>query len=229
MARETRTFAPIGDQGILVYLPDEAAAFRFATALRNAAFDWLIDIVPAYSSVGVFYDPIRIRHAEVHNLLQAFDTGRATASGPGALHVIPCCYEMQLDMQRVVEHTGLSPDEVIRLHADCEYTIYAIGFAPGFPYLGYLPPALCGVPRLPSPRLRLEPGSVGLTGKQTGIYPQVRPGGWNIIGRTPLTLVDVEDGYFPLRVGDRIRFRRIDALEFEKLKGERLQCDRAEQ
>ena len=94
---------------------------------------------------------------------------------------------------------------------------------PGFPYLGYLPEKLCGVPRLNSPRIRVEPGSVGLTGRQTGIYPLPRPGGWNLIGRTPLTLVDVADGYFPLRVGDRVRFSRIESSEYERLYGMRLE------
>ena len=77
----------------------------------------------------------------------------------------------------------------IALHVGTEYTVYAIGFCPGFPYLGYLPPPLCGVPRLESPRLRVEPGSVGLTGRQTGIYTEARPGGWSLVGRVPLTLV----------------------------------------
>lgn len=222
MAREKRILSAIGDQGILVYLPDEAAAFRYATALRNANLDWLIDIVPAYASVGVFYESTRIRHTDAHKALETFDAGSGSKAASGKLHVIPCCYEMQLDLQRVAEHTGLKPEEVIRQHADREYTVYAIGFAPGFPYLGYLPTELCGVPRLPSPRVRVEPGSVGLTGKQTGIYPQVRPGGWNLIGRTPLTLVDVVDGYFPLRVGDRVQFRRIDGDEFRRVEGQRL-------
>ena len=75
---------------------------------------------------------------------------------------------------------------------------------------------------LPSPRLRVEPGSVGLTGKQTGIYPLARPGGWNLIGRTPLTIVDIDNGFFPLRVGDRVQFTRIDEAEFRRLTGERL-------
>ena len=95
---------------------------------------------------------------------------------------------------RVAQLSGLPPDEVIRLHASTEYTVYAIGFCPGFPYLGYLPPPLCGVPRLEAPRLRVEAGSVGLTGRQTGIYTEPRPGGWNLIGRTPLQLVDVAAG-----------------------------------
>src|SRR5436305_14219057 len=113
-------------------------------------------------------------------------------------------------------------DEVIRLHSETVYSVYAIGFCPGFPYLGYLPERLCGVPRLESPRLRVKAGSVGLTGRQTGIYPEPRPGGWNLVGRTPLVLVDVADGYFPLRTGDRVRFTRIDAAEYRRLKGERL-------
>src|SRR4029077_12780703 len=123
------------------------------------------------------------------------------------LQRIPCCYDFQLDLDRVARHTGLRPDDVIRLHSETVYTVYAIGFCPGFPYLGYLPAALCGVPRLPSPRLRVEPGSVGLTGRQTGIYPLERPGGWNLLGRTPLQLVDVAEGYFPLRAGDRVQFQ----------------------
>jgi inhibitor of KinA len=129
---------------------------------------------------------------------------------------------MQLDLDRVVRHTGLAADEVIRCHMETEYTVYAIGFCPGFPYLGYLPPQLAGVPRLDNPRLQVEAGYVGLTGRQTGIYTQTRPGGWNLIGRTPLQLVHVADGYFPLRTGDRVRFVRIDTSEFDRLKGQRL-------
>jgi inhibitor of KinA len=126
------------------------------------------------------------------------------------------------DLARVAERTGLTADEVVRLHTGAEYTVYAIGFCPGFPYLGYLPGQLCGVPRLATPRLRVEPGSVGLTGRQTGVYPLERPGGWNLVGRTPLVLVDVAEGYFPIRSGDRVRFERIDRAEFERRRGERL-------
>src|SRR5438477_375224 len=100
--------------------------------------------------------------------------------------------------------------------------VAAVGFVPGFPYLGYLPPELCGVPRLATPRVRVEPGSVGVTGRQTAIYPRPSPGGWNLIGRTPLVIVDVAAGFFPLRVGDRVRFARIDDRRFRELEGERL-------
>ena len=110
----------------------------------------------------------------------------------------------------------------MRLHAATEYTVYAVGFSPGFPYLGYLPDRLCGVPRLEAPRVRVEAGSVGLTGRQTGVYPEARPGGWNLIGLTPLQLVDVADDYFPLRTGDRVRFEPIGAAEYRRLLGKRL-------
>ncbi|MSR52093.1 MAG: allophanate hydrolase subunit 1 [Gemmataceae bacterium] len=212
---------PLGDTAILAYLPDEASAFQFANAVRGAQYDWLLDVVPAYASVGVFFDPERIARGVVRRLLGKLKF-KKEASALGCLHQIPCCYELQLDLARVAEHRGVTPDRVIELHTSQEFTVYAIGFSPGFPYLGYLPRELEGVPRLPAPRLRVEPGSVGLTARQTGIYPLARPGGWNIIGRTPLELVHVEDGYFPIRIGDRVQFHRIDDAEHEHLKGERL-------
>ena len=116
----------------------------------------------------------------------------------------------------------MNRDAIIQRHAGTIYTVYAIGFCPGFPYLGYLPNELAGVPRLESPRLKVEAGSVGMTGRQTGIYTEVRPGGWNILGRTPLQLVDVADGYFPLRTGDRVQFQRMDEQAYRELEGERL-------
>lgn len=218
---------PLGDQAVLAYLPDEAAAVRFAAAVRAANPSWLQDVVPAYASVGVFFDADVIRLREVIATLERIPFDTATAFTPhSALRsphfTIPVCYEMALDLPRVCEHTGLAADEVIRLHTATEYTVYAIGFVPGFPYMGYLPPELCGVGRLPSPRLKVEAGSVGLTGRQTGIYPLPRPGGWNLIGRTPLVLVDVADGYFPLRVGDRVKFERIDEKRYRELEGDRL-------
>ena len=124
---------------------------------------------------------------------------------------------MEQDLERVASFTGLAPDEIIQLHSEQEYTVYAIGFCPGFPYLGYLPQPLCSVPRLETPRVRVEEGTVALTGRQTGIYSQERPGGWNLIGRTPISLVNIEEEYFPLHTGDRVRFRSIKRDEFESL------------
>src|SRR5947209_19803194 len=194
---------PLGDQAALVYCADEEAALRFAAAVRRAAGPWLLDVVQAYTSVAVFFDADGTSFHRVADLLRRTEPDAGPDTAAGRLHRIPCCYEFQLDLARVAGHTGLAEDEVVRLHAATEYTVYAIGFCPGFPYLGYLPPPLCGVPRLETPRVRVETGSVGLTGRQTGIYTEERPGGWNIIGRTPMELVNVAEGYF--RCGRAIR------------------------
>jgi inhibitor of KinA len=217
---------PLGDQAALAYFEAEAEALRFAAAVRHANAAWLVDVVSAYTSVAVYFDLLRTDFASVGERLRAL--WRQVCNLPDGpqtetrLHKIPCCYELQLDLARVAERTGCSADTVIRLHSATEFTVYAIGFCPGFPYMGYLPEKLAGVPRLESPRLRVEAGSVGLTGRQTGIYTEPRPGGWNLVGRTPLELVNVADGYFPLRTGERVRFVRIDEAEFRRLRGERL-------
>jgi inhibitor of KinA len=213
---------PLGDQGGLARLPDEDQATRWADAVRRQDAPWLLDVVQAYTTVAVFHDPQKVSMRELLGLLTALTPTAGEGAAPGRLHLLPCCYEHGPDLARVVQRTGLPADEVVRLHGSVEYTVYAIGFCPGFPYMGYLPEALAGVPRLESPRLRVEQGSVGLTGRQTGIYTEERPGGWNLVGRTPLLLVDVADGYFPLRTGDRVRFVRIDEAEFTRLQGQRL-------
>jgi inhibitor of KinA len=211
---------PLGDQAVLATFVDESAAARFAEAVRGFHVPWLQDVVLAYVTVAVFYDLDQIDYDLVAGTLRNLRLPKAAEAGK--LHVVPCCYERQLDLKRVSEITGLSPEDVIRLHHSLGYTVYAIGFSPGFPYLGYLPEALAGVPRLEQPRVRVEPGSVGIAGKQTGIYPGATPGGWNLIGQTPLELVNIEDEYFPIRPGEQVRFRRIDEMEFKQLKGQRL-------
>jgi inhibitor of KinA len=213
---------PLGDQAALAAFADEASALRFAAAVRQEPPPWLIDVVQAYATVAVFYDLLRVGYREVEAWVRQVHPPSGPDAAIGRSHEIPCCYERQLDLARVSDHLNMSPDDVIRLHTSMEYTVYAIGFSPGFPYLGYLPESLCGVPRLSAPRVRVEPGSVGLTGQQTGIYPEARPGGWNLIGQTPLQLVDVADGYFPLRTGDRVRFVCIDETTFRQRQGERL-------
>lgn len=218
---------PLGDQAVLHHFAEESEALRFAAAIRRDKPPWLVDVVQAYASVAVFFDLDQTGCAAVMEQLRHLEDTlsrqpASSTSAEGPLHCIPCCYELQLDLGRVAEHTGLDADAIIRLHTEAVYTVYAIGFCPGFPYLGYLPSPLCGVPRLTSPRARVEAGSVGMTGRQTGIYTEVRPGGWNLVGRTPLELVNVADGYFPLRTGGRVQFRRIDEAEFHRLQGERL-------
>jgi inhibitor of KinA len=215
---------PLGDQAVLACFEDEPGALRFAAAARRLGPPWLVDVVQAYATVAVFYDPERCDYAAVAEAVRPLLAPAGDLAEPpaGRLHHVPCCYELQLDLERVARHTGLSAEDVIRLHTGTEYTVYAVGFSPGFPYLGYLPDALGGVPRLPAPRVRVAAGSVGLTGRQTGVYPEERPGGWNLVGRTPLRLVDVASGYFPLRTGDRVRFLRIDEATFRELEGQRL-------
>ncbi len=214
---------PLGDQAVLATFPTEEAAARFAAAVRELQTAWITDVVPAYFTVAVFYDLERVDYDTAAAELRRLKPQKKTLAG--RLHVIPCCYERHVDLPRVAKAKGLAVEEVIRLHLSTDYMVYAIGFCPGFPYLGYLPDPLCGVPRLETPRIRVEPGSVGIAGRQTGIYPLPTPGGWNLIGRTPLELVHVEEGYFPIRTGDRVRFTRIDAAEFDRLKGKRLQTE----
>jgi inhibitor of KinA len=220
-------FEPLGDQAVMAYCDDEKQALVLAAQVRRLQPPWLIDVVQAYVSVAIFYDLGSSDFAEAAAWLNSVLSGNTADAGQtvGRSHVIPCCYEFGLDFERIEQHTGLKREEIITLHAQTIYTVYAIGFCPGFPYLGYLPADLTGVPRLASPRLEVAVGSIGLTGRQTGIYTEPRPGGWNIVGKTPLQLVDVRDGYFPLRTGDEVQFRRIDALEFHRRQGERLSVE----
>ena len=211
---------PLGDQAALGYAGDESIALGTAAAIRRAAWDWVVDIVQAYASVAVFYDADRIGFETVHEQLQTLDASAVVDAG--RTHRIPVCYELGEDLGRIAEHTRLSRDAIIDLHAGTEYRVYAIGFCPGFPYLGYLDDRLANVPRLPRPRLRVPAGSVGLTGRQTGVYTELRPGGWNLVGRTPLELVNVADGYFPLATGDLVCFEPIDVAAYERLAGRRL-------
>ena len=214
---------PLGDQAVMAYCADEHQATLLAAQVRCAMPAWCVDVVQAYVSVAIYYDHAAIDFAQAADWLAALAVADVAVNlETSRLHVVPCCYEFGLDLERIQQCTNLSRAQIIELHTGTIYTVYAIGFCPGFPYLGYLPAELSGVPRLPSPRLRVEVGSVGLTGRQTGIYTEPRPGGWNIIGRTPLLLVDVKGEYFPLATGDRVQFQRISDEEFRKMEGMRL-------
>lgn len=214
---------PLGDQAVMAYCADENQAALLARQVRQAMPSWCVDVVQAYVAVAVYYDIAAIDFDQAAAWVTTVSIDDACVTGEASrFRVIPCCYELGLDFERIQEHTQRSRDAIIALHTGAIYTVYAIGFCPGFPYLGYLPTELSGVPRLASPRVRVEQGSVGLTGRQTGIYTESRPGGWNIIGRTPLQLVDVTEEYFPLRTGDCVQFQRIDEREFLALAGTRL-------
>lgn len=206
----------------MAYCDDEAQATQLAAQVRRSAPAWCVDVVQAYVSVAIYYDIAAVEYSDVAYWLAALPVDVAANREASRLHIIPCCYELGFDFDRIEQHTQLSREGVITAHASRVYTVYAIGFCPGFPYLGYLPDPLVGTPRLATPRLKVEAGSVGLTGRQTGIYTEARPGGWNIIGRTPLLLVDVASEYFPLRTGDRVRFEPINKREYRKWEGKRL-------
>jgi inhibitor of KinA len=220
------TAEPLGDQAILLSCRDEATAQQIAAALREQAWEGVTDVVLAYHSVALHLDPSVRTVSQVLPLFNRLKLGK-TKSEP-RLHMIPCCYEMGEDLEAAASHLKLSVDRVITLHTQSTFTVFAIGFSPGFPYLGWIPKPLQGIPRRAEPRKRVPAGSVAIVGKQSCIYPQPTPGGWALIGRTPLELVNLKDGYFPLQAGDRVQFERVDESEYQRLIGNRLNATMAD-
>lgn len=185
-------------------------------AIRSGAPEGIIGCIPAYRTLTVEYDPMRITYGQVCLFLRSISE---TADLPqqGRLVRIPVLYGGAYgpDLDAVAVHAGLSVQETVRRHAEPEYHVYLIGFLPGFPYLGGLDPKLA-CPRKATPRLRVEGGSVGIAGLQTGVYPESSPGGWNIIGRTPIKLFD-EKTLSLLSAGDRVKFVPIDAETYRSV------------
>ena len=206
---------PLGDAAIILRSL-EVPAYELAEAIQSSNLPGVFEAVASYETVGIYFDPAVF---DARSLDQIQLNGLYAKS---TLHEIPVSYELGEDLADIANALGLLADEVVRLHTSQTFRCFAVGFCPGFPYLGYLPSALAGVPRRPSPRVRIEPGSVAITGRQTGIYPMERPGGWAILGRSPLCLVDAKDAYFPIKAGDEVRFYPIEPDEFIALKGERL-------
>jgi KipI family sensor histidine kinase inhibitor len=218
---------PLGDRALLVILADEAAPIDPATSARvraaaarlRGAHEALIDVVPAYASVAVHYDPVRVRcrHDEpAHEAFAPWVAGRLEGMGePGAeqsrLVEIPVRYgsEDGPDLESLAQARDLSIEEVITLHTRPEYVVHFVGFMPGFAYLGGLDPRLA-TSRREVPRTRVPAGSVGIGGAQTGVYPIASPGGWQLIGRTDLRLFDPSrEPAALLAAGDRVRFHAV--------------------
>ena len=180
----------------------------------------VIRVVPAYRSLVVFYDPLNTDPETLREKLLEFETALpATGVAPARTVEIPVLYggEAGPDLEAVATHHGLAPEEVVRIHTATAYHIYAIGFAPGFPYLGGLDPRL-HTPRLETPRSRVAAGSVGIAEAQTGIYPAASPGGWRLIGRTPMRLFDPRQADpIPYRAGDKIRFVPISKADYARI------------
>ena len=221
---------PLGDSALVVrvvenYGPESErsldAVLQTFAQLEAAAIPGVVELAPAYTTIGVFFDPALTRfdalRAEIEHVLQ-----NTEPAGPrariGSTVEVPVCYDDEFapDLRDVAWHTGLSAQEVVRRHSAAMYRVNCVGFTPGFPYLSGLPTELA-TPRRASPRKEIPVGAVAIGGTQTGIYPRKSPGGWNIIGRTPLSLFDVKREPPSLfQAGDRIRFRRISREEFER-------------
>jgi len=175
---------------------------------------------PGYASLLIDFDPLRLAHDELTSAVQQLaDTSDFTADKSSSVVTIPVCYDVEFgpDLLDVAQHARLPPEEVIRLHSGVTYLVYFLGFSPGFVYLGGLPEILY-TPRLATPRPSIAGGSVGIAGSQTGIYPVDSPGGWKLIGRTPVRMFDPE-ATPPTRLqpGDRMKFDPIDRERFEGL------------
>lgn len=202
------------------HAPGPAALAAWAAAWEETPFRGLREIVPAYTSAAVHFDP---RQAGLDwvcaELKRRLDVLPETAAARGRTVLVPVCYggEYGPDLPEVARRLGMSEEEVVRRHAGAAYTVAFLGFAPGFPYLRGLPAELA-LPRRDTPRLAVPAGSVALAGGQTGIYPLATPGGWHIIGRTPLRLFCPEqDPPVLLRPGDEVRFVPISPAEFARI------------
>ncbi|KGI78289.1 5-oxoprolinase subunit PxpB [Oleiagrimonas soli] len=227
-------FETLDEHSILLRLADtidpevNARVHALATALRAADLPRLRDLVPAYASLllrfdaptpGRADDDLRARIETVVNDPEAWPV----AFEQGAWHRIPVCYDITHgeDVAAVAEALDLSVEDVVRRHSAAEYRVAMLGFAPGFAYLLGMDPSLA-MPRRATPRTRVPAGSIAIGGAQTGIYPRELPGGWQLIGRTPLSMFDPFDDARPCRLapGDRVQFEPIDPDAFERLQRE---------
>ena len=218
-----------GENALIVYLGNTLSSTvagrvkQMSQQLSECLADQLVDLVPSYASILVIYRSDRIRTDELRKHIEEF--GKA-ASGPmtteaGRLVTLPIWYgaESGPDLKALAESNGLTPDEVVQRHHALEYRVYAIGFAPGFAYLGEVDEAISR-PRLATPRQHVPTGSVGIADRQTAVYPAESPGGWNLIGRCPVRIFDPMAAVpMPMAVGDRIQFEPISRTDYLELGG----------
>jgi KipI family sensor histidine kinase inhibitor len=195
-----------------------AAALR----LREQLGERLVEVVPSYTTILAQYDLVRDDAESMRrDILAALEGLQPVAADEGRLHEIPVYYaeEVGPDLPRIAARAGLSTEALVALHSGREYPVFAVGFAPCFAYLGLLDERLA-TPRLASPRPRVPAGSLGIAERQTAIYPLTSPGGWNLIGRTPLRLFDpAQPSVCRFEVGDRVRFVPIGRDEYLDLGG----------
>ena len=222
MLYEHPTYRVMGDRSLLVELGNEIHLTvnqrirKLLFALKKASLESVLDIIPGYCSLLLVFDPLkttpRFLRKRIDHLFHNLD--ELALPDPANIE-IPVIYGGKYgpDLPWVAQYHGIPPDEVIHLHTETIYHVYMIGFIPGFPYMGELPKALV-TPRKKTPRTLVPMGSVGLAQKQTGIYPTGSPGGWQIIGRTPLSLFDpAKSPPALLEMGDRVRFYPVTEEE----------------
>ncbi|MEL3974043.1 5-oxoprolinase subunit PxpB [Rossellomorea oryzaecorticis] len=227
---------PLGDSAVVIQLGDAIATDTHEKVKKVTSFfeknpqKWIIDIIPAFTTVTLYYDPMTILQKKkeklpyegVCSILSELLSHELEEDSTSARVIeIPVCYggEYGPDLEEVAHIHGLSVEEVISKHTNGDYLVYMIGFAPGFPYVGGLDPDLA-TPRRKSPRLKIPAGSVGIAGDQTGVYPIETPGGWQLIGRTPLSLFQPdEETPSLLQAGDHIKFVSISEDEFKEMEG----------
>jgi len=222
---------PLGDGAVMAELAEvadldaNAAAHHVAAEVRRRAPAWVTDVIPAIVTVTVLFAAASAREAQERReqasslLLDAVARSRhRSAAAPARTVEVPVCYEapFALDLDEVAARTGLDRAEVVRLHAESPHRVLMIGFVPGHPYIGGLDARLA-VPRRATPRPRMAPGTVAIANEQTSIYPFVTPGGWNVIGRTPLALFDpARERPSLLEPGDGVRFVPITRDRYER-------------
>ena len=218
-----------GENAVMLYLGEETSAQvsarvqAAAIAVQARLGDDLIDLVPSYASLLIIYNPLTTDHMSVahrvHECLEKLDAGEASE---GNTVVLPVYYHPEAgeDLEALAESASMSVDDVIKLHSDTEYRVYAIGFAPGFAYLGQVDERIAA-PRLATPRQKVPRGAVAIADRQTAVYPAVSPGGWNLIGRCPVRMFNPDaHPTMPISVGDRVCFEPIDRQRFLTLGGE---------
>ncbi len=225
------SFLDAGEQGLVVEFGTSIdpginhRVHRAGARIIAARIPGIIEIVPTYRSVLVYFDPLTIGRRQLGERIRTLigDGGAEEAAAKtGRVIEIPVGYggELGPDLDFVARHAGLAPDEVIAIHTSVPYLVYMIGFTPGFPYLGGMSERIA-TPRLEKPRTAIPAGSVGIAGGQTGIYPVASPGGWRIIGRTPVKLFDpAAADPFLFAAGDHLQFKAVTAEEYAAVAGQ---------
>ena len=219
---------PCGDCAVTLQIGDEISetinreVVGALESLRSAAIPGVLELVPTYTSVCIHYDPLVLSYDDLLQVIGRLENGAAEDLENASERIveIPVCYggEYGPDLAFVAEYNGLTVDEVIKRHSEGVYLVYMLGFLPGFAYMGGMDETIA-CPRLTSPRTKIPAGSVGIAGAQTGIYPLSSPGGWQLIGRTPLKMfaIDGEKTTFALSAGDRVRFVPITEEAYREM------------